>query len=239
MERTPQSTARRYLMKAFLTADGEPATGKTIPVVISKNGGALANPSAGATNLTEIASGWYFVDLSVADHDTQGPLLIRGTEADIDDTERILEVSDPFNNGFTGVPAAAADAAGGLPISDAGGLDLDTQFGAIVAAVAASAIRTALGLTSANLDSQLGDLPTNAELTSALAAYAAGQPTESYAADGSVPTRDQFLFMILQSLGEFSISGTSLTTRKLDKATTAMVHTLDDATSPTSRTRSS
>lgn len=36
----------------------------------------------------------------------------------------------------TALPAAAADAAGGLPISDAGGLDLDTQLGKLVGTIA-------------------------------------------------------------------------------------------------------
>lgn len=35
----------------------------------------------------------------------------------------------------TALPAAAADAAGGLPVSDAGGLDLDTQIGANIDAI--------------------------------------------------------------------------------------------------------
>lgn len=159
----------------------------------------------------------------------------------------------------TALPAAAADAAGGLPISDAGALDIDTRLGYLQAAITstilgridaaistrstydgsdtsgvttllsrivgtlaagthnpqtgdayarigangaslsavpwnaawdaeaqsecadaitaaglstldAAAIRTAIGLATANLDTQLGDLPTNAELTAALAA---------------------------------------------------------------------
>jgi hypothetical protein len=44
------------------------------------------------------------------------------------------------------------------------GEQLKTDVDAILVAVAASAIRTAVGLASANLDTQLGDLPTNAEL---------------------------------------------------------------------------
>lgn len=120
----------------------------------------------------------------------------------------------------TAVPAAAADAAGGLPISDAGGLDLDAKIGlmdvnadgsvksgngtevwsstnpvpadavkvegtdatdyfatlddAVLTAIAAlnnlsqANIRTAVGLASANLDTQLDALPTNAELATAL-----------------------------------------------------------------------
>lgn len=71
----------------------------------------------------------------------------------------------------TALPAAAADAAGGLPISDAGGLDLDTLLAYLDAAISsrlasasyttpldAAGIRTALGLASANLDTQLGTI---------------------------------------------------------------------------------
>lgn len=39
---------------------------------------------------------------------------------------------DAVRMGLTALPNAAADAAGGLPISDAGGLDLDTEIGLLV-----------------------------------------------------------------------------------------------------------
>jgi hypothetical protein len=88
-----QSVAGRVLLKAFLASDHvTPATGKTIPVVISKNGGAFGNPSAGATNATVIGNGWYYVDLSTTDRGTLGPLIVRGTEASIDDVEAVFEV---------------------------------------------------------------------------------------------------------------------------------------------------
>jgi len=60
---------------------------------------------------------------------------------------------------------------------------------------------------------------------------------EGYAADGVAPTLEQALCMLLQGVLEFGIEGTALTTRKLDKSTPAMVHTLDSATAPTRRTR--
>lgn len=63
--------------------------------------------------------------------------------------------------------------------------------------------------------------------------------TESYAADGDVPTLAQAVFMLLSMIGELSISGTTLTCKKLDGSTTSMVFTLDSSTAPTSRTRSS
>jgi len=61
--------------------------------------------------------------------------------------------------------------------------------------------------------------------------------TEGYAADGSAPTVEQFMFMLLSALAEFSISGTTITCKKLDGSTTSMTYTLDDGTNPTSRTR--
>jgi len=40
-----------------------------------------------------------------------------------------VDLSDAVRAGLTALPNAAADAAGGLPVSDAGGLDLDAQIG--------------------------------------------------------------------------------------------------------------
>jgi hypothetical protein len=57
---------------------------------------------------------------------------------------------DTVRLGLTALPNAAADAAGGLPVSDAGGLDVDTILGRITANVAtATALATAqTGITS-------------------------------------------------------------------------------------------
>jgi hypothetical protein len=80
-----QSTATRITLQAYLSSDHvTPATGKTIPVTISKNGGSYANPNAGATNATEIGSGSYYVDLDTTDTATLGPIIIKGEEGTID-----------------------------------------------------------------------------------------------------------------------------------------------------------
>ena len=65
------------------------------------------------------------------------------------------------------------------------------------------------------------------------------QMTESYAADGVAPTIAQSLFLIQQSLGDFSISGGTLTVKKLDGSTTAASFTLSPTGNPTSTTRAS
>ena len=78
------------------------------------------------------------------------------------------------------------------------------------------------------------------ELDSAsIAAIVEKQLTESYATDGSAPTLEQALMMLLQHHQEKSVSGTTVTIKKLDKSTTASTYTLDSATDPTSITRAS
>jgi len=99
----------------------------TIPVQVSKNGGAFVNLAtpANATHIDPHGCGWYYIDLAIADTGTPGPIIVRGTEATIDPAETVYDVVAATNAGFTALPNAAADAAGGLPISDAGGLDMD------------------------------------------------------------------------------------------------------------------
>jgi hypothetical protein len=77
--------------------------------------------------------------------------------------------------------------------------------------------------------SALNDITVNDILTT--------QMTEAYAADGVAPTLAQALFLVQQTIGDFSIAGTTITTKKLDGTTTAATYTLDDGTNPTSRTR--
>lgn len=60
---------------------------------------------------------------------------------------------------------------------------------------------------------------------------------DSVPADGTIPTREQAIYMVVQFLTEFAISGTTRTTKKVDGSTTLMTNTLDDDTLPTSLTR--
>lgn len=79
------------------------------------------------------------------------------------------------------------------------------------------------------------DPPTKAELD---ATWTTAQ-TESYASDGAAATPAQLLYMIYCAVGEFSISGTTITGKKVDGSTTAMTWTINSASDPTSRTRAS
>jgi hypothetical protein len=68
-----------------------------------------------------------------------------------------FNAQDGVRLGLTALPNAAADAAGGLPISDAGGLDLDTFLGRITGNVALASVLGALADAAADGD------PTNTD----------------------------------------------------------------------------
>jgi hypothetical protein len=87
------------------------------------------------------------------------------------------------------------------------------------------------GITSnGNAISALNNITVNDVLTT--------QMTESYAADGTAPTLAQAIFLSMQNLQDFSFAGTTQTVRRIDGTTSAATYTLDDATAPTSKTRS-
>ena len=60
---------------------------------------------------------------------------------------------------------------------------------------------------------------------------------DSVPADGALGTVRQTLYELRQFLMERSVSGTTVTTKKVDGSTSLETFTLDDATSPTSITR--
>jgi len=106
-----------------------------------------------------------------------------------------------------------------------------------------AATATALATVDTNVDAILVDTGTTLPATLAalndisVSDILTTQMTEAYAADGVAPTLAQALFLIQQTIGDFSITSTTLTTKQLDGTTTAATYTLDDATNPTSRTR--
>jgi len=170
---------------------------------------------------------------------------------------------DPWG---TALPGAYSAGTAGKIVGDALDAAVTSRLSSAgyTAPLDAAGTRTAIGLASANLDTQLNALPTtaevNAEVDTALADVGLTTTitgridaamttratpaqilttalTEAYAADGVAPTLSQLLFLVQQALTEFSIAGTTITAKKLDGSTTAATFTLDDGTNPTSRTR--
>ena len=109
----PQSVGYTVMMKVYLSSDHvSPGTALTMAVVISKAGGAFGNPSAGASNATEVSNGWYKFALSTTDTNTVGDLVVRLTGTSADDSERVLQVVDANTGGLGALPAVAAGSAG-------------------------------------------------------------------------------------------------------------------------------
>jgi hypothetical protein len=232
--------------------------------------------------------------------------------ANVDAYQSVLAVANA-------IPAAAADAAGGLPVSDAGGLDLDAiktetaviqAFWNVFILTSGTIGSTGNDTTHLHLTGQVygdddlndyilvvydvsntryhsswitdwvnstalatvdtlpftpqdatdqywifatrkhPDLPTKAEMDAAHALLATPaqvntqvdgawttQMADSVPADGTISTREQALYAILQMLTEFAISGTTMTVKKVDGSTSLMTFTLDNGTNPTSLTR--
>lgn len=89
------------------------------------------------------------------------------------------------------------------------------------------------------------DPPTDTEMDTAFAALndiavtdvTQRQIPDSVPADGTRPTIEQSLYMIVQFLMERAVSDTTVTVKKVDGSTALLTLTLDDATDPTSITR--
>lgn len=98
-------------------------------------------------------------------------------------------------------------------------------------------IKGAAGMFPVQIVVDLGVALTVTERTAAADALLARTMTEGYAANAATMTVAQAFHMIWSAIANFSISSTTLTSRKLDHSTTAMTFTLDSATVPTSRNR--
>jgi hypothetical protein len=105
-------------------------TGLSPAVTVSKNGAAFGAVSG---TVAEVANGLYKLTPAAGDVDTLGPIVFRASAAGARAcaVEGRVVAYDPYDavrQGMTALPNAAADGAGGLPISDAGGLDLDAKL---------------------------------------------------------------------------------------------------------------
>lgn len=272
--------------------DGSAFTG-SVTVSVTGDAGTQATGSVGAGACTHEGNGYH--TYAPAQAETNYDLIaftFTGTGA-IPSTVQVYTVAgDAFTR--LGAPAGASVSAdiAAMKVDTAAILD-DTGTSGVV--VSASSVRTAVGLASANLDTQLDALPTAAENadavwdeatsghttggtfgeqvktdiddilvdTAVIGAAGAGLTAipwnaswdaevqsevqdaldatlaDSVPSDGTRPSVGQAVYAIYQFLTERSVSGTTLTVKKVDGSTTLMTFTLNDATTPTSITRAS
>lgn len=165
---------------------------------------------------------------------------IKGTGF-VKDTHSLVDIEayvDLMDDGTSGLAKIATDVA--LVLADTNELQTDWLDGGRLDLIiddiladtavigAAGAGLTGLGGMSSTMKSQI-----NTEVDTAFTT----QMADSVPADGTISTREQALYALLQIITEFAISGTTMTVKKVDGSTTLMTFTLDDGTSPTSLTR--
>ena len=161
----PQSTTFLCVFKAYLASDHvTEATGKTIAITISKNGGAFGNPNAGATNATEISSGWYKVSLDTTDTGTVGPLAIRGAVATIDDVGVLVQVVKATNGGLTALPDTACTTNASLVTAGTGTSQISVSSGQVIlqAGTGTGQLDFTSGVVKANVTQNAGSAITSA-----------------------------------------------------------------------------
>ena len=145
---TNGSTPVIVFLMVDATDDETAKTGLSPSVQISRNGAAFAS----VTNaVSEISNGWYKVTLTATETNTDGPLIMRATGASADEWRDIHQV-------VTTVPANVVSMAADTLTSSALAASAVSEIQTGLSTLDAAAVRTALGLASANLDTQLSTI---------------------------------------------------------------------------------
>lgn len=112
-----------------------------------------------------------------------------------------IDLEDAVRAGLTALPNAAADAAGGLPISDAGGLDLDAQVG--------TKINDILTDTGTTLDGKIDSILADTGTDGVLLASAAVDAIHDDVVENSKTFRQMIRLMYAALVGKVSGLGTT------------------------------
>lgn len=238
----------------ILDADGDLVTGATgLDSEVSKDQGTFADCTNEATEIAT-SSGMYYLDLTSTEMNADCVAVIVKTSSS--GAKTTVLVFYPVEAGdidvdvtaWNGTAIPGVDTAGypKVTIKDGTGTgEIDTTSGGVlVAAIAPNAITaTAIAsdaITAAKIANGAIDADALAAdaLTEIFTKVFTTAITEAYAAAGAAPTLAQFMMLVQQALTEFAISSTTLTINQLDGTTPAATLTLDDASAPTSITRS-
>lgn len=183
------------------------ATGLTLTVTASKDGGAFGSISP---TVTERGNGWYSIALTSSHTDTLGDIALQITAASADPSSVLGQV----------IAADLNDAV------DLGLTNLDATVSSRLAAASytapldAAATRTALGLASANLDTQLDALPTAAEIEVAV---------NDGVVEGTTTVRQSLRLANAANAGKLSgAATTSVTIRDLADSKDRIAATVDE-----------
>ncbi len=196
-----------------------------------------------------------------------------GTSLDgkLDTVDTVVDAIKAKTDNLPAAPAATGDIPSAAAVASQVRTELTTELGRIDAAVSsrlaaagytapldAAGVRSAVGLASANLDTQLGAIAgyIDTEVAAIISAIAAlnnistadvlsqvqsaltATVADSVPANGTRPSVSSGIYMLTQFLIERAVSGTTVSVKKPDGSTQLFALTIDDATSPTSITRS-
>jgi len=257
-----KNVASQHIQALVLEDDNTtPFTG-TVTVLVSKDGAATA---AGGGTVTNRSNGLYdYAPTQAETNANQVSFLFSGTgatsvvaqvyTAPVTPDVNVTQISGDstaadnletaadggaFNLGGGAVVAASVTA--GVSLADNAITAAKIASDAITAAkIATDAITAAKIATDAISEIQSGlSTVTTAQVLTQVNTALSTVIADSVAADGSRPTIFQALLMMTRFLMEKSVSGTVLTVKKEDGATSSMTFTLNDADDPTSITRAS
>jgi hypothetical protein len=162
-----QSTARTVNVLMVQSDDHVTgATGLTLTITASKAGAAFASITP---IVTERGNGWYAIALTAVHTDTLNDLALHITGAAADPLDVLYDVRLSLPGEDSASVAAIKAQTDNLPTDPADESLIIAATTAIQNAIAAlnnlspAGVRTAIGLSSANLDAQLDALPTAAE----------------------------------------------------------------------------
>lgn len=219
---------------AGFKASGLGAVGLTVTVDVRRNGTEIV--TAGAA--TDQGDGLYSYDLAGASNNAAGRYTaIFKTAGTADEQHQFSHfisraVTDALPDGAITAGKIASDAITSAKVADGAITAAKVADGALTAAKFADAFLTAAKIATDAIGSdELAASAVQKILTTAM--------TESYSTLGGTKTIAQALYEINAMLQEKTVSGTTLTTHRVDGTTTAMTHTLNSSTAPTAITRAS
>lgn len=225
-----QSTAVDIGLGPFVdSVDGvTPETGLTLSqadIRLKKNGANWAQKNQ-SSSATHEENGWYEISLDATDTNTLGILLIAVNESGTLPVWREFvvvpaNVYDSLAAGSASLNVAAASIASDAITAAALATDAVTEIQSGLSTLTAAGVRTAVGLASANLDTQLDALPTANENADALLDRTAGVETNR-------TVRQALRFMLAAMVGKLSgAATTTVTIRDTNDGVNRIVATVD------------
>ena len=151
----------------------------------------------------------------------------------------LLEIDTSVDTGDAGFWAVGSDYS--VILSPDETVDSQTVVGALAQFSIENRSDSQTGDSFAIVNGASGSVATKAVVDAlpSVASILSTQMTEGYSADGAAPTLEEALMFIMQFLTETTYVGTAGTTKKLDGLATAFGTTLNDASNPSSITRTS